>query len=139
MEENRVRQTHPKPRWTFSVILALVLIVCVQACGSSGTRSSSDSRSRTDFQDKTETKITTMEVRSVMTSNDLRVRVDLTEGAASWTLTDPAGDVRWEEEIVAPARWNELREFEPVVGEWTLKLSLENATGGYDVHWQASN
>ena len=134
-----MKQTCHKLRWMFLVILALVLIVCVQACGSTGTHSSSDSRSRTDFEDKTEIRITTLEVRPAMTSNDLCVRVDLTEGSMSWTLTDPEGDVRWEEEIVAPARWHESREFEPIVGEWTLKISLENATGGYDVHWQASN
>lgn len=134
-----MRQTRRKSRWVFGVILALVLIVSVPACSSSGTHSSSDSRSRTDFEDKTETKITTLEVRPAMTSNNLRMRVDLTEGSVSWTLTDPEGDVRWEEEIVAPARWNESREFEPTGGEWTLKMSLKNATGGYDVHWQASS
>ena len=134
-----MRQTRRKSRWIFGVILALVLIVCMPACGSSGTRSSSDSRSRTNFEDRTETRIRILEVRPAMTSNDLRVRVNLTEGSASWTLTDPEGDVRWEEEIIAPARWNESREFEPIVGEWTLKLSLEKATGGYDVHWRASN
>lgn len=134
-----MRQTRHKSRLVFLVILAPMLIVCVQACSSPGTHSSSDSRSRTDFEDKTEIRITTLEVRPAMTSNDLRVRVDLTEGSMSWTLTDPEGDVRWEEESVAPAHWNESREFEPIVGEWTLRLSLENATGGYDVHWQASN
>ena len=134
-----MRQTRRKSRLVFLVILALVLIVCVQACGSAGTHSSSDSRSRTDFEAKTETRITTLEVRQAMTSNDLSMRVDLTEGSMSWTLTDPEGDVHWEKEIVAPAHWNESHEFKPIVGEWTLKISLENATGGYDVHWQASN
>ena len=90
----------------FPAILALVLIICVPAC-SSGTHSSSDSRSRTDFEDKTETKITTLQVRPAMTSNNLRMRVDLTEGSIGWTLRDPEDDVRWEEESVAPARWNE--------------------------------
>ena len=134
-----MRQTRRKSRLVFLVILALVLIVCVPACGSSGTHSSSDSRSRTDFEDKTETKITTLEVRPATTSNDLSVQMDLTAGSVIWMLMDPAGNVRWEEEIVAPAHWNESREFEPAVGEWTLRISLENATGGYDVHWQASN
>ena len=134
-----MKQTWCKSRWIFPVILALVLIVCMPACSSSGTRSSSDSRSRTNFEDKTETRIRTLEVRPAMTSNDLNMQVNLTAGSANWTLTDPKGDVRWEERIAAPAHRNESREFEPIVGEWTLKLSLENATGGYDVHWHASN
>ena len=120
------------------VVFALVQVACALSFSSSGTSSSSEHRSRSDFTDETEARIATLDVRPAMTSINLRMQVNLESGTLTRTLTDPTGDVRWEEEVVAPARRDESREFEPIVGEWTLKMSLEGATGGYDVHWQAS-
>ena len=133
-----MNQNHSKLR-PLLVALVLIQLAWVQSCGFSRSHSSSEHHARSNFTDETETRLMTLDVRSAMTSVDLRVQVALMDGALTWTLMDPDGDVRWEEEVVAPARRNESRAFEPIVGEWTLEVSLEEATGGYDILWQASD
>jgi hypothetical protein len=115
------------------VFLALVQIGCAQSVSHSGTNSKSENRSRSDFTAETESRTVTLDVRPAMTSVDLDVQVTLSGGSATLRLADPNGDVRWEEEIVAPASYSESRHFEAVAGEWMLEVSLEDATGGYDI------
>jgi hypothetical protein len=119
----------------FLAFLALVQAACVQ---SSGTHSKSDSRSRSSFAGESEVRIDTLDVRPAMTRTSLDVRVTLSEGAMTLVLTDPQGDVQWEEEIVAPARYRESIEHELITGEWTLEITVEDATGSYDIEWEGS-
>jgi hypothetical protein len=120
----------------FLAFLALVQAACVQ---SSGTRSKSDSRSRSSFADETEVRIDTLEVRPAMTRASLDVGVTLSEGSMILVLTDPQGDVQWEEEIVAPARYRESVGHELLTGEWTLEITLDDATGSYVIEWEGSS
>jgi hypothetical protein len=121
------------------VFLALVQVGCAQSVSHSGTNSESESRSRSDFTAETGSRTITLDVRPAMTSVDLDVQVTLSSGSATLRLTDPNGDVRWEEEIVAPASYSKSTGFEAVAGEWALEVSLENATGGYDIQWRGSD
>lgn len=117
------------------LFLALVQAACVQ---SSGTHSKSDSRSRSGFAGESEVRIDTLDVRPAMTRTSLDVRVTLSEGSMTLVLTDPQRDVRWEEEIVAPARYRKSIEHELITGEWTLEITVEDATGSYDIEWEGS-
>jgi hypothetical protein len=123
----------------FSLFLALVLAACAQSIGHSGTSSSSEHHSRSDFVTETESRTMTLDVRSAMTSVRLDVEITLSGGSAIFRLTDPSGEVCWEEEITGPDRYKEIHKFAPVVGDWTLYLALEDATGGYDLRWSATN
>jgi hypothetical protein len=120
----------------FLAFLALVQAACVQT---SGTRARSDSRSRSSFAGESEVRIDTLEVRPAMTRASLDVRTTLAEGSMTLALTDPQGTVQWEEEIVAPARYRESIKHELITGEWTLEITLEDATGSYDIKWEGSS
>lgn len=122
----------------FLALLALVQAACVQSCAS-GTRSNSDSRSRSSFSNESEVRVDTLDARPAMTHTSLDVRATLSEGSMTLMLTDPNGTVQWEEEIVAPARYNELIKHDLTMGEWTLEIVLRDATGSYDIRWQGSN
>ena len=62
----------------------------------------------------------------------LKVSVELTDGVAIGTLTDPAGAVRWKNAFGAGhADVEEVFDGKP--GEWTLQLTTRNATGRYSV------
>lgn len=121
------------------VLLVLVQLACAQSISRSGTHSRSEHRSRSDFVAETESRMATLDVRPAMTSVRMDVQVALSDGSATLRLTDPNGEVQWEEEIVAPANYNKSEGFGAAVGEWILEVSLEGATGGYDIRLVGSN
>jgi hypothetical protein len=47
--------------------------------------------------------------------------------------------VQWEEEILAPARYDEAIEHDLIVGEWMLEITLQDATGSCVVDWSGSS
>jgi hypothetical protein len=61
------------------------------------------------------------------------VLVRLKAGFASWDLLDPAGNVR----LTGQAEAGLVRTFTELTarGTWRLRLTLQNATGAYDVRW----
>ena len=103
------------------------------------TNARSNHRSRSDFVDKTDVMVHTLDVRPAMEVIDLSVEADLQGGSMSWRVTDPTGEVRWEKEIDPTEGLNESRRFKPVSGVWKLEIVLEGASGHYDVHWLGSN
>lgn len=121
------------------VFLVLMQVACGQSSRRPGTNSKSEHRSRGNFTRETETKVDTLEVKPDMTTIKLDVYAKLSSGSIKFLLTDPDGEVQWEEEIAAPDRYKEVHGFDPVVGDWTLELTLEDATGNYDVQWSATN
>ena len=123
----------------FLIVLSLMQAACAQSYHRAGTRSKSEHRSRSDFTAEAASRVMTLDVRPAMTAVDLDVQITLSAGSATVKLTDPNGEVRWEEEIVAPADYSRSGDFEAIDGEWTLEVSLEDATGGYDIQWQGSN
>ena len=122
----------------FLAVLALIQAACAQSCASN-TRSRSNSHSRSSFADESEVRVERLDVRPAMVRTNLDVRVTLSEGSMTLVLTDPRGNVQWEEEIVAPARYNESFSHELISGEWTLEMTLQDATGSYDIQWEGSN
>jgi hypothetical protein len=136
-----------KRRWWIVGALVLlellvgVAIVCSLWAWKPGQATSSRSgrHSRSDFADKTETTVHTLDVLPAMTTVELRMRVRVRDGAFSWKLVDPAGDVQWEDGVVGSGHKSGSRRFEAVEGVWTLELQLESASGSYDVAWTGSN
>jgi hypothetical protein len=122
----------------FLALLALVQAARVQSYAS-GTRSNSDSRSRSSFSNESEVRVDTLDVRPAMTRTSLDVRATLSEGSVTLVLTDPNGTVQWEEETVAPARYNEPIKHDLTTGEWTVDVVLRDATGSHDIRWQGSD
>ncbi len=119
--------------------LSLILLLTQLACGAAGSRNVSHNRSTgrssAHFTRETESKGLTYEVREGMREAELRIDVALDEGNLQWELRDPEGTLRWEGET--GGRYEEMREFAPVPGTWTLEVSTQRATGEYEMHWQA--
>jgi hypothetical protein len=59
--------------------------------------------------------------------------VTLKGGYAAWELVDPAGEVR----MTGEGEQGRIRSISKMEtpGTWVLRLSLEHATGTYDVRW----
>ncbi len=66
----------------------------------------------------------------------LSLTLHATEGAFTYTLTDPQGTVAWQGRVGAGESLTETRVFKTVVGKWVLTLGMENATGNYEMTWK---
>lgn len=65
---------------------------------------------------------------------DMQVRLD--QGTLEWTLTDPQGVVRWQDQAAAGEDVNLSRTFDnPAPGRWDLKFRLVAAAGEYHAPW----
>jgi hypothetical protein len=121
-------------------LLAILLVVLVQGCSRAGTRSTASSTSRSDFTAETILYVDELEVRAEMNSNVLTIEsIRLDTGQLTLRLVKPDGQIQWEEVHVAPADYQHTFELDVTPGTWRLELELEDATGGYDMQWDASN
>jgi hypothetical protein len=77
----------------------------------------------------------TYDVTSRMVDTTLQITLVLDGGSASWTFTDPAGEVRWEGQLETGQRLEEARSFAPIAGLWTLVLNFQEASGEYTLDW----
>ena len=122
------------------ILLAAITLTLAQACSKSGNSSTSSSTSRSDFASESRLDVDKLEVTSVMSAHHLKIRkMSLTAGQLTFRLLTPAGDVQWEQAFTAPADFKETRNLDTIPGTWTLEIKTENATGYYDIQWQASN
>jgi hypothetical protein len=134
-----MRRNDSRLRLALLIVVVAASMVCLLACSSSGNRSRADSDTRHTFKGETDTRYITLEVKSNMISNDLEMAVEVQAGTMSWVLKDPNGTVQWRETLEAPASRDWSRDLEAIAGQWELELSLEAATGEYEVHWSASS
>jgi hypothetical protein len=74
-----------------------------------------------------------------MKSHTLEIDLEVEAGQISAELTDPNGDVQWSEVFEAPAKFDESFTLDLIVGDWTLKITLDEASGNYSVRWEGSN
>ena len=117
-----------------SLILVLASLLLLTACVSRSTARSVSNVTRT-LNDASDTETFTLDVSPVADSVDLQMRCNLTSGTVHWTLTDPQGDVRWEE--TGTRKEQASRQFRTIAGEWTLDVTAESANGKYSVEWEA--
>ncbi len=59
----------------------------------------------------------------------LEINLELTKGDVEFELKDPNGDLRWDGKATSEKSINEIREFEKIVGEWTLIFNSIDNTG----------
>jgi hypothetical protein len=58
-------------------------------------------------------------------------------GSVSWIFSDPEGEVQWQGSYTQPGKFDETRDFNPVQGEWTLEIDVQDGQGSYDHCWMA--
>lgn len=69
-------------------------------------------------------------------SAQLDMQVQLKQGTLEWTLTDPAGVVRWQGKAEAGETVDLSRTFDnPAPGRWDLTFQLDQAAGEYHAPW----
>ncbi|MBN1966094.1 MAG: hypothetical protein JW910_15700, partial [Anaerolineae bacterium] len=141
-----------------ALVSALLLIVlALTACGGSTPTVLGETTFDGDLAGESSVASTTFIVEPGMTDTYLRLRIDLSEGAVGYVITDPTGETRWsgrveaesldeedaaaataaaespedEEEPLNLYEFDEERFFPPIEGEWTLVVTAEEATGHY--------
>lgn len=124
-----MKQSLTKLLLTLLLTLALLLVAC--------TDFSAGSHRKGHFTDRTDMEVYTYQVQKTADSARLHLQMRLTAGSVAWVFLDPNGTVRWNGEATPGRGVDEEQSFGPIVGKWTLRLVLENATGDYDVYWTA--
>jgi hypothetical protein len=64
----------------------------------------------------------------------LNVTAEVKHGLVRWELIDPTGAVRTRVGTTEHASMN-TTDMKAIKGEWLLRVTLEDATGKYQVHW----
>lgn len=64
----------------------------------------------------------------------LTVNAEIKHGSLRWELIDPTGAVRTRIGTTEHASMN-TSDIKAIKGEWLLRVTLESATGKYQVHW----
>lgn len=64
----------------------------------------------------------------------LNVAAEIQRGRIRWELIDPAGAVRSKVGITEHGSMN-TDGIKSIKGEWLLRVTLEDATGNYHLHW----
>ncbi|QUH21019.1 hypothetical protein [Alkaliphilus sp. B6464] len=59
----------------------------------------------------------------------LEINLALTKGEVEFELKDPNGVIKWDGKATSEKSINEIREFEKIVGEWTLIFKSIDNTG----------
>jgi len=119
-----------------SLCLALLsAAMCLVLCGCAGWHSVSRQSSEARFSDRTETRTWDLTVREDATRVELELDIDLSRGHAAWELRDADGVLRWEGKAASGKRFRRTEQFEPLQGEWTLTLAIEQGAGRYAWTW----
>jgi len=124
---------HKPPR---ILLLIVILVLFLLACSVSSTRSGSRSNSDAGFTHETNTDTIDMEIKPAMRSHTLDLNLEVEAGQILTKLTDPNGDVHWFEVFEVPAEFDETFVLDLIVGDWTLEIALDEASGSYSVRWE---
>jgi hypothetical protein len=122
---NRMTST---TRITFVVVAALVV-----ACTSNQTQV----RSTGDALHSTEVTLHSLQVPDAAETVQLLIEVEVRGGSLSWLLMDPSGEVREEGSAAEGQRPGRELRFDPLIGEWQLRLSFVDMSGSYDFRLRA--
>lgn len=81
----------------------------------------------------------TFEVTSPMKTLKVELGLRLEEGAATWQLTDPDGEVAWEGRRGSGDHDPAATTLKAAPGEWTLTLTPDAADGSYILRWRGDS
>lgn len=61
----------------------------------------------------------------------LNIKLEVNEGKVSYELKDPNGEVQWSNVVEGETTYDKVKEFEKIVGKWTLEFeSINNEAEG---------
>jgi len=123
------------------ILVTLIIIATQTGCRAAQAQEpveqSFAGNSSAHIADKTDVHTCVYQVRPEMTDIKLKMNVRLTNGVMAWVLLDPSGQVRWNGKAPGWRRIAKSRRFEPMEGEWKLKLAMADASGEYEALWYA--
>jgi hypothetical protein len=118
----------------------LVLLVAIIGGLSVDVRSHSRSRLEESqlFQRSSEIMRYQMNAADGMSRARLRVVLKMEAGRVDWTLTDPSGREIFAGSGTRGRNVGDTGNLDPIPGTWTLELRLQDATGEFNVDWNAN-
>jgi hypothetical protein len=122
----------------------LALTLCLSACSNfnpgNSQISSSSNTSKSTFTDKSEIVTIKLEVKTNMHSNVLNINsFQVDEGVITLRLLTPDGEVILEQLLVSPTAYDHRFKLDVLPGIWKLEMDMEDASGSYDIKWEAKN
>jgi hypothetical protein len=121
--------------------IASVLMVGNLAIASTRGGNHADVHYTTQFKFNGETKVETARftVQDNMKAQSLSLHLEVRKGEVSWSFNDPSGKVHWKGELMEGQKLEEERELAWIQGDWTLRVTGEDATGSVTARWQGKN
>ncbi len=84
-------------------------------------------------RDATQERVFTLDVPADMEPITLELSARPTDGSARWKLTDPDGDVRFDQRIADGGSVEQTVVLEPMQGTWKLERRLEGYSGWHRI------
>lgn len=118
-----------------------MLVMGHLAIASARSGNHADVHYTTQFKFNGETKLETARytVQDNMKAQSLALHLEVRKGEISWSFSDPAGEVHWKGELTEGQKLEEERELARIQGDWTLRVTGEDATGSVTARWQGKN
>lgn len=117
---------------TGTLLLAIVLLLLT------GCASGSTARTTGNVTRKTDTRTSTFKMVNTTPYADVTVLTNLSEGSLTWEIISPDGRSFWRDTAVAGRKFRETRRLGVIIpGEWTVNITMEGATGSYEVNARA--
>ncbi len=119
------------------LLLLLSTAACSAALDNVQAQTGSSAHPIAIFSAKSETVSYTLGARAPLNNARLILRATVKSGGLSWTLQDPAGKAVWQGTLRPGESVDETFAAPPQAGNWTLIITMNNATGSYDADWRA--
>jgi hypothetical protein len=118
-------------------VVAMLAICSLATAGAPGANHA-DVQYTHQFKFTDETKVETARytVQDNMTAQSLALHLEIRKGHVAWSVSDPLGKVHWKGELSEGQKLDEEKALASIQGDWTLKVTSENATGSVTARWQ---
>jgi hypothetical protein len=121
-------------------VLLLTAVFLLAACSASVEWARSHgqtlNQSSAHFTDETETRSHALTVRESMQTMTIDLEATVSQGTATFWLLDPDGTLLWEQEVTPNKQLTANQAYTPSAGEWTLEVTLLDASGEYELVWR---
>lgn len=75
----------------------------------------------------------TYNVTSNISTVKVYIKMKTSKGTLNWSVKDPQGNIRWQQNLDGTKNFNETKTFTPIKGLWVLQVSSQKAEGKYDI------